>query len=71
MRYSKSDMKAGAYLELDCDIRTRVPRPPRYGDPAPDPAAPPDFSAISHRLDDARARLNKFRADLRAARERK
>jgi len=78
-RYEKSEIQKGAFITLDATgvgpvfpkytpahvHRAAPPRPPvRYGDALD----PPDFSAISERLDEARARLEKLRSDLRATR---
>ena len=56
--YEKSEIRRGMYLELDCPIRTRIPREP---DPQP-------FAEISDRLDSARARLDQLVKDIRSAR---
>ena len=61
MRYEKSDIKRGMYLELDCPIRTRVlrepPAPVRYGEPSDDPPST-DFKSISAKLDQATQKLH-------------
>ena len=70
-RYDRSDIRAGIFLTLDGGPCIEAPRPPaprpvRYGD-----SPPPDFGAASTNLDQIRQRIEKLRADLRAARERK
>ena len=64
MYLSKDDIRPGLFITKDggpC-IDAPRPRPVRYGDPPP-------YSEASRRLDEIRARLEKLRVDLRAARK--
>lgn len=81
--YEKSEIRKGMYMELDAPWGTPVqkvrrtappvepptrpppPQPIRYGAPLPNP---PDFKAVSARLDAARAHLEKITKDFRNAR---
>jgi hypothetical protein len=67
-RYNRSDIEAGVFLTLDAPvdapIKVHKRRPVRYGDLDPQP-----FAEVSDRLDEARERLGKLLADLRAARK--
>jgi hypothetical protein len=64
-RYNRSDIEAGVFLTLDAPVdrplkvyRRPKPTPVRYGDAQP-------FAEVSARLDEARTKLEKLRADLR------
>jgi len=61
MTYTKSEIRTGMYMELDAPFEAYIKRPP----------SPPDFSEASAALDQVRQRLEKLRADLTAARQRR
>jgi hypothetical protein len=66
--YEKDEIRSGIFLTKDggrAQIKMSTPRPVRYGDPLP------DLSAASANLEAIRQRLEKLRADVRAARVRK
>lgn len=65
MRYDREDIRPGNFMELDAPmdapLKMSTPRAPRYGDVQP-------FAEVAQKLDQARVRLEKLRADLRATR---
>ena len=62
MHYERKDIRPGQFMTKNGGPCIEAPRAPRYGD---------NFSAVSARLDQVKARLEKLRDDFRAARQSK